>query len=78
VGWLRENDRARAALDGINAAVVGLMAGVLVELTGTAFPDPFAVVIGALALVALLRWRLNSVWLIATGVAIGLAHGVIS
>ena len=78
VGWLRENDQARVALDGINVAVVGLMAGVLVELTSTAFPDAFAVAIGALALVALLRWRLNSVWLIATGVAIGLAHGVIS
>ncbi len=61
-----------ALLDGVNAAAVGLMAGVLAELAGDALVDPFAV--GVLVVTALLLWRtsLNSAWLVLAGAAVGI------
>lgn len=52
---LRRSPRARAFLDGVNAATVGLLAVVAVQLAVTAVPDPLAGVIGLAALGLLLR-----------------------
>jgi chromate transporter len=62
-----------AALDGVNAGAVALMAGVAVQLLREAVVD---VPTGALSLVAgaaLFRFRINSVWLVIVGALAGLA-----
>jgi chromate transporter len=52
------------------------MAGVLVDLTRTAITDFLAVSIACAALGVLLRWRLNSAWLIAAGALVGFLRSV--
>lgn len=71
VPWMRRHDGTGAALDGLNAAAVGLIAGVLVVLAGDAFPDPLTVALGVAALVVLLAWQPNSAWLILAGAVVG-------
>jgi chromate transporter len=78
VPWMRQRPSARAFLSGLTVASLGLMAGVLVELVGTALVDVPTVLI-ALAALALLLWTgLNSAWLIAGGVAAGLLHAALA
>jgi chromate transporter len=75
---VRRSAWAGAALDGVNAASLGLMAAVLVRLADDALPDAFTVVLAVLALGVLLRWRPNSAWLVGAGAAVGLLHGLLS
>jgi len=76
VPWMRRHEWTGHALDGLNAAAVGLIAGVLVVLARDAFPDPFTVALGAAALFLLLRWQPSSMWLVVAGAAIGLVRVV--
>jgi chromate transporter len=78
VGWARRSPWAGAALDGVTAASLGLMAGVTVLLADDAFPDPFTVAVGVVALAVLLRWRVNPVLLIGGGAIVGLGHLVVT
>lgn len=72
---LRRSARAGAFLDGVNAASLGLMAVVTWELGRTALADWLAVALALAALTLLLRFRVNSAWLVAGGAFIGyLAH----
>ena len=75
---IRRSAWAGAALDGVNAASLGLMAGAAMRLGDTGFVDPLTVAIGILALVVLLTIKPNSAWLVGTGAAVGLAHGVMT
>lgn len=59
-------------LDGVNAAALALMAGVLVQLGQHALIDVLTWVMALLAFVILLRFKMNSVWLILAGAAVGL------
>ncbi|MGH2776216.1 MAG: chromate efflux transporter [Actinomycetota bacterium] len=59
-------------LDGVNAAAVGLMAGVTIELAREAIVDVTTVVVAVGALLLLAVARVNSAWLILAGGAIGL------
>ena len=59
-------------LDGVNAAAVGLMGGVTVQLAREAIVDPTTVVVAVAALVLLVATRINSALLILAGGAIGL------
>jgi chromate transporter len=63
-------------LDGVNAAALGLMAGVLVDLTGDALVDALTVAVTVIGVLALWRTKLNSTWLVAGGAAVGLLHTV--
>jgi chromate transporter len=78
VPWIKSRPVARAFLGGVTVASLGLMAGVLVELTGTALVDAFTVLIAVVALGVLLRTTRSSLWLVAGGIAIGLIHAVVS
>ena len=71
---MRASPLLGAALDGVNAAAIGLMAAVGARLAGDALVDPFTVGILAVAGVALWRTGLNSTWLIAGGAAAGTIH----
>ena len=61
-------------LDGVNSAAVGLMVGVLLQLSQTALIDPLTVALAVIALIVLVRFRLNATWLIAAGALVGLAR----
>ncbi len=77
VPWMRARPSAKAFLTGLTTASLGLMAGVLVDLTDTAIVDGVSVAIAAVSLAVLIRTKLNSAWLIGAGMAIGAAHAII-
>lgn len=72
---IRRSALAGAALDGVNVASLALMAVVSWQLGRAALADPLAGVVAAASLVALVRYRVNSVWLIAAGAVIGWLWG---
>ena len=68
---LQRSRRARAFLDGVNAAAVGLLGLVAVQLGLASIRDPLGLLSALVALVLL--WRgVGAAWLIAAGAAIGL------
>ena len=60
-----------AALDGLNAAAVALMAGVTWVLARDAVVDVPTALLAVGSLAVLLRWKVNPVWLMAAGAAVG-------
>ena len=70
---LRRAPVTSAALDGVNVAALGLMAGVTWQLARAAVIDPLSALLALAALVALGRFKINSAWLIAGGAAVGVA-----
>jgi chromate transporter len=78
VGRVRASRWASAALDGINAAAVGLLAGVLVVLAREVFRDAWAIPVAVAASVAALATKVNSVWLVAAGALLGLLRTLVS
>ena len=71
-GRLRDRPLTAALLDGVNAAAIGLMAAVSVQLGASAIRDPLTVAL-AVGAVALLWWgRVSSVLIVALGAAVGL------
>jgi chromate transporter len=74
---IRNSSWAAAFLDGVNVASLGLMAGVTLQLGSTTLVDPLTVVITLFAFFLLLRFRINSTWLIAGGACIGVLHAVL-
>jgi chromate transporter len=71
---LRQSTWLSALLDGVNVAAVGLMAAVLAVLARDAVVDWFSATLAVLAGVVLLRFRLNSAWLVAGGGLAGIAY----
>lgn len=69
---LRASKSAGAFLDGVNVASLALMAGVTIQLARAAFVDLPTLAIGAVGAFLLLRYKLNSTWLIAGSAAAGL------
>jgi chromate transporter len=69
---LRNTPSTAAALDGLNAAAVALMAGVTWFLGRDAVTGVPTAALAAGAWLALLRWNVNPVWLMAAGAAAGL------
>jgi chromate transporter len=68
---LRASPAAGAFLDGVNAASLALMAVVTVQLAHSAFVDVPAVLLGAVSALLLVRFRLNSSWLVLGGALSG-------
>jgi chromate transporter len=64
-------------LDGVNAAALGLMAGVTWQLGRSSIADPLTAAIAVVSLVLLMRFKVNSTWLIAGGALIGLLSAAI-
>ena len=62
---LRSSRTLAAALDGLNVASVAVMAGVTWQLARTAVVDVFTAVLAVAAILVLLRWKINSAWLVA-------------
>jgi chromate transporter len=70
---LRRSPVAGAVLDGVNAASLALMAVVTVRLAAAALVDAVTVLLALASAVLLVRWRVNSAWLVVGGAAVGLA-----
>jgi chromate transporter len=69
---LRRSPWFGALLDGVNAASLGLMAGVMLQLGRVSLVDLPAIVIALAAAVLLVRYKVNSVWLVLGGAVAGL------
>jgi chromate transporter len=70
---LRRYPWTAAMLDGVNAAAMGLMAGVTWLLGRDAIIDPLTATLAIAAAVLLIRFRVNSSWLVLAGAIVGLA-----
>ena len=75
---LRRSPWMGALLDGVNAAALGLMAGVTLELGRAALVDWLTVLLAALAAVLLIRFKINSAWLVLGGGLVGLAYHLLA
>ena len=69
---LRRSPTAAAVLDGVNVASLALMTLVSWQLGRAALIDPVTTAIAAASLLALFRFRVNSLWLILGGGMTGL------
>jgi len=75
---IRGSRGAGAFLDGVNVAALGLMAAVTWQLARSAITDWFTAALAVASGVLLIRWRVNSVWLIIGGAAAGLAYRLLA
>lgn len=75
---LRRSPWTSAFLDGANAAALGLMAAVTWQLGRAAIVDGLTLVVALLAGVALLRFKVNSMWLVGGGAVVGLAYHLVA
>ena len=78
VSTLRSSPVFSSLLDGVSVASLALMAGVTRQLARETVVDPFAVLIGIIALVLLLRFKTNSAGLVVAGAAVGLVFKALS
>jgi len=72
VSRLRNSFIASAFLDGVNVSALSLMAAVTWQLGLSSIMDLPTFVIGVIALILLIRFRMNSAWLVLGGAAFGL------
>jgi chromate transporter len=72
VTHIRGSATAGAFLDGVNAASLALMAVVTWQLANAAVVDLTTVALLVISLILLVRYRLNSVWMVIGGGTIGL------
>jgi chromate transporter len=70
---IRGSVTAGAFLDGVNVASLALMAAVSYQLGRSAIVDWVTVVLAISSTVLLLRYRINSAWLVLGGAAVGIA-----
>jgi chromate transporter len=68
---LRASPWFSSILDGVNAAALGLMAGVTIELAIFSFVDYFTIIFFIISAILVFRYRIQSTWLIIGGAAIG-------
>jgi chromate transporter len=72
VPLLRRSRMAAAFLDGVKVTAQALMAAVTAELGKAALVDRYTIAIALLSAALLLRFRINSVWLIGAGAICGI------
>jgi chromate transporter len=71
---VRKSPWAGALLDGVNVASLGLMAAVSWQLGRASLTDPFTILIAVVSFAMLIRFKVNSTWLIAGGALAGLLN----
>ena len=72
---LRQSPWVSSALDGVNAASLGLMAAVTFTLGQATLVDLLTVVLALVSAIAVFRFKVNSAWLVFAGGIVGLvAH----
>jgi chromate transporter len=73
---IRNSVWASALLDGVNVASLGLMAAVSWQLGRASLTDPFTILIAIISFALLMRFKVNSTWLIAGGAVAGLLRAI--
>lgn len=73
---IRRSPLAGAALDGIVAASLALMAAVSVQLGQTVLTSATSIALTLLCTFMLVRWKPNASWLILAGALLGLGQGL--
>lgn len=68
---IRKSTWAGAFLDGVNAASLGLMGAVTILLGKAALVDTTTIALGVVSAVILIRWKINSAWLVLAGALFG-------
>ncbi|AUB36324.1 chrA, chromate transporter [Nostoc flagelliforme CCNUN1] len=68
---LRQSSWASGFLDGVNAASLGLMAGVTYTLGRAALVDWLTIIVAIVSALAVFKFKINSAWLVLAGGAIG-------
>ena len=68
---IRNSPWLGSLLDGVNVASLGLMAAVTWQLGRASLVNPLTIGVAAITLVTLMRFKVNSTWLIAGGALIG-------
>ena len=77
VSRIRQSEVAGAFLDGVNVGALALMAVVTWLLGRAALVDALTIILAVLSAIALIRFKINSTWLIAGGAIVGLvAHRI--
>src|ERR1019366_2077713 len=71
VARVRRSPLASAFLDGVNVAALALMAVVTLQLGRSALVDVPTILIALLSAAALLRFRVNTSWLVLGGALLG-------
>jgi chromate transporter len=74
---IRKSPIAGAFLDGVNAAAVALMAEVSFQFARAALVNVPAVVLGVVSLALVIRFRVNSAWLVLGGAVAGILLHVV-
>jgi chromate transporter len=75
---IRKSEILGAFLDGVNVGALALMVVVTWLLGRAALVDVTTIVLAIISAIALIRFKLNSTWLIAGGALVGyLAHGIL-
>ena len=69
---LRNSPWTGSLLDGVNVASLGLMAAVTWQLGWASLVDPLTIILALVSAVLLLRFQVNSTWLIVGGASVGL------
>jgi chromate transporter len=72
VETIRSHPVLSIALDGVNAATIGLMLGVAIELTRDAYQGIESAMIAVIAAVLLVRFKTNATWIVLGGGLFGL------
>jgi len=74
---LRNSSFFGSLLDGVNAVSLGLMAAVMFQLGQASLIDPITVLIGFASAILLIKFRVNSTWLVLGGGLIGLLASIL-
>jgi chromate transporter len=74
ISVLRRSPWASAFLDGINIGALGLMAGVTWQLGRAALTDWLTLILGVISTFVLLRFKVNSAWVLLAGGVVGLIY----
>jgi chromate transporter len=75
---MRNSPWMAALLDGVTIISLGLMGGVTVQLTAAAIVDLVTGVLALAALYLLIRYKVNSTWLVLGGLVVGLGRYLLS
>lgn len=75
---IRKSWWAASFLDGVNAASLGLMTAVAIQLGRVVLVDIFTIAITLCALFLVFRYKVNSVWLVLGGALLGVVYKFVS
>lgn len=69
---LLKNETFRTFLDGVNIGALSLMTVVVVSLGQSSLIDPVTIAVAIASLFLLIKYNINSLWLVLGGMALGL------